>query len=305
MPYSQTTSNLSKAYSVPSDKLKELRELVSASADLQKLVGVAVRFKLVVDANVILGDIRWLAFKRKNDKARTSLLETIAAGTVDVYVPPSLFDEVEEHIDRFAREEGLDKEAMHVQWREYQSKLTVCEPDSEVVRDLQQKEGDPDDAFYVALAAMIGAPGVVSNDRDIEQLGGNRISVECIVSLREYSRAAAIECHIKCMGVTLGKVAGVAILGLIAGVKSLIEGIGKAPDWLKLVMLLVALYCIFNPEAREKILRLARTAFAGIGKGASALIAHVAEAAALAEQQKQASLRHLNDASEKMSIQRD
>lgn len=254
-----------------------------------------------MDANVILGDIRWLAFKRKNDRARTSLLETIAAGTVDVYVPPSLFEEVEEHIDRFAREEGLDKEAMLIQWREYQTKLTVCEPDSEVVRELQQKEGDPDDAFYVALAAMIGAPGVVSNDRDIEQLGGNRISVECIVSLRDYSRAAAIECHIKCMGVSLGKVAVVAIFGLIAGVKSLVAGIGKAPNWVKVVMLLVALYCIFNPEAREKILRLARTAFAGMAKGGSALIVHVAEAAALAEQQKQMSLRHLELANSRMN----
>jgi hypothetical protein len=107
------------------------------------------------------------------------------------------------------------------------------------------------------------------------------------------------------MGVALGVLSFAAIKGLFAGIQSLIAGIGKAPDWLKVIMLLVALYCMLNPEAREKILRFVRTALAGITEGGAALISHVVEAAALAEQQKQVSLGHLNDANEKMAIQRD
>jgi hypothetical protein len=102
-------------------------------------------------------------------------------------------------------------------------------------------------------------------------------------------------------GGTLGKVGAAAIRGLFTGMKSLIASIGKAPDWVKVVLLLVALYCIFNPEAREKILRLARAAFAGIAEGGAALVSHISEAAALAEQQKQVSLAHLESANSKMN----
>src|SRR4030065_47447 len=92
-------------YFVPSDKLKELRGFVKAWKNAGQHIGHAVDFRIVVDTNVVLADVRWLACKRNNSAARTALIETIDAGTLDVYVPPSLHDEIEEHILRISIEE--------------------------------------------------------------------------------------------------------------------------------------------------------------------------------------------------------
>lgn len=287
-------------YSVRSDKLKELRALIKTWKDFEKVIGGAVQFRIVVDTNVVLGHIRWLAFKRKNETARTSMMEAIEAGTIDVYVPPSLFDEVEEHIDRIAEEEGQDREAMLAHRRHYQTKLKVCEPDNNKVQRLQGGV-DPDDAFFVALAETVAAQGIVSNDHHIEKMGGNRISVDCIVSLRDYSRATAIELNIKCMGVMLGWTSIAAVRGMFAAIKALMDGISKAPDWLKLALLAGGAFCVLHPGAREVIVRGLKAVLAGIEEATPALISHLAKAATLAEQNKGEAQTHLSAALEELN----
>lgn len=282
-------------YFVPSDKLKELREFIETWKNASPHIGGAVQFRVVVDTNVVLGDIRWLVYKRKNTAARTSLIETIEAGTVDVYVPSALFGEVEEHIERIAVDEGLDKARLVAQWVEYRKRLKVLEPDSGVVNSYSNGV-DPDDAVFIALAQAIEAAGVVSNDQHIEMMGGKKISVDFIFSLRDYSRATAVELNIKCMGLTLGLASIATIRGLFEGIKALIVGIGKAPDWLKLALIVGAAFCVLHPGARAKITAGFRRALTGIKEATPTLMSHIAEAAVLAQQQNELAKSHLDKA---------
>ncbi len=283
------------AYFVPSDKLKGLRKFVNALGDAGQHIGGAVQFRIVVDTNVVLGDIRWLASKRMDPAARTSLIETIEAGTIDVYVPLALFNEVEEHIERIARDEGLDKARLVAHWVEYQKRLKVLEPDSGVVQSYILGV-DPDDAVFIALAQVIGAAGVVSNDRHIEMMGGKRISVDCVLSLRNYSRATAIELNIKCTGLSLGLVNIATIRGLSEGIKALAVGISRAPDWVKVVLIFGVAFCVIHPGARQGISRGFRRALTGIKEATPMLVSHIADATALAQQQSTLAKSHLDRA---------
>ena len=288
-------------YFVPSDRLKELREIVKAWKGASQYIGGAIQFRIVVDTNVVLGDIRWLAYKRKNATARTALIETIDAGTLDVYVPPSLHDEVEEHILRISIEEGLDHSRLTAVWGEYQKKLKILDPDKKVVQTYSDGV-DPDDAVFIALAEVIGAVGVLSNDRHIAMMGGKKISVDCVLSMRDYSRATAVELHIKCAGVTLCLASVAAIKGLFHGIRGILVGISKAPDWLKIALVVGAAFCVLHPGARQRIAAGFRRALSGVKEATPVLLSHIAEAAMLAQKQSELAKSHLDEAMKELAV---
>lgn len=287
--------NMSDVFTVRSNKLKELRSVVQAWKQSSAFFGSAAQFRLVVDSNIVLGDILWLVSGRMNETAKTNLMETLEAETIDLYVPPTLFDEVEEHIPLIAAKKGIDINLLYVQWNIYKTKLKIAEPDSEKVQML--KNGvDPDDAEFVALAQTIAAAGIVSKDRHIEQMGGNQISIVCITHLRNYSRATAIELNIKVNGMMLTAVGIAAIRGLFAGMKALVDGISKAPDWLKIALIIGGLFIALHPGARASVVRGLKTVLAGIGEATPVVIAHIADAAVLAEKHKVEAQAHLGKA---------
>lgn len=261
----------------------------------EQYFGGAIQYRVVVDTNVVLGDIRWLALKRKNTAARTSLLEVIQAGTLEVYVPPSLFDEVDEHIHRISEVERIDKSRLFAAWADYQKNLKVLAPDDSLIKDYRD-EVDPDDAYFIVLAKAIQAVGVISNDYHIEKMGGKKISVDFVISLRDYSRAAAIELNISCMGLQLGLVSIGAVIGLFESIKSLVSGIAKAPDWLKVTLILGVTFCVLHPGTRKRISAGVKQVLGNIQGVTPLLMSHIAEASALAREQGALARSHLNQA---------
>jgi predicted nucleic acid-binding protein len=287
--------NMADIFAVRSDRLKDLRVIINAWRESNVLLRGAVQFRLVVDSNVVLGDIIWLVSKRKDRAAKTQLMETIEAETIELYVPPSLFTEVDEKIPLIAKKKKLDIDLMYAHWETYKLKLKVYAPDDELVQAL--KNGvDPDDAVFVALAETIAASGVFSKDKDIGMMGANQISIECITHLRNYSRATAIELNIKVNGVLFANVGIAAIRGLFAGIKALIDGIGRAPDWVKLALLAGVLFIALHPGARASVVRGLKAMLAGISEATPAVISYIAEAAALAEKHKNEAKGHLDKA---------
>jgi predicted nucleic acid-binding protein len=284
---------------VRSDKLKELREAISSSKDLSKILGGTVQFRLVVDTNVILGDILWLVDGRTNNEAKTQLMETIEAETIDVYAPPTLFKEVEEKLPALALEKGLNVEQMRAHWEIYKVKITIAEPDSE--RVLIAREGvDPDDAEFLALAQTISAAGVISKDRHISLMGGNQISVQCITYLRNYSRATAIELNIKVNGIRFAVHGIAAARKLFEGIKALVDGISRAPDWVKLALFAGGLFIAFHPGARAGAIRALKFLLAGVQEATPVAISGIFEAASLATKQQTTAKIMLDKAMEEL-----
>lgn len=287
--------NIEDIFTVHSDKLKELRVVARSWKESSAIIGGAAQFQLVVDANIILGDLIWLVSKRTNDSAKTQLMETIEAETVDIYAPPIFFDEVEEKIPLLATEKGLDISLMYEHWAIYKTKIKLSSPDSDKVQVLRGGK-DPDDAEYIALEQTIGASGVISKNHDIRLMGGNQISITCITHLRNYSRSTSIELNIKVNGVMFANVSIATIRGLFEGSKALINAIAKAPDWFKFALLLGGAFVVLHPGARAAVANSLKTVLRGIGEATPTIIALIAEAAVLAEKHKAEAQGHLDKA---------
>lgn len=142
---SNQLSNLENVFTVRSDKLKQLRVVISSWKESSTVIGSAAQFRLVIDSNVVLGDLLWLVSGRTNGTAKTQLMETIEAETIDLYAPPILFKEVEEKIPLIAAKNSLDVNLMYAQWRIYKTQIKIVVPDNEKVRALQNGV-DPNDA---------------------------------------------------------------------------------------------------------------------------------------------------------------
>jgi predicted nucleic acid-binding protein len=293
-------SKLENVFTVRSDKLKQLRVVIRSWKESSAVIGSAAQFRLVVDSNVVLGDLLWLVSGRTNDNAKTQLMETIEAETIDLYAPPVLFREVEEKIPLIAAQKGLDADLMYAQWNIYKTQIKSAEPDNEKVRALQNGV-DPNDAEFIALEQTIGASGVISKDRHIGQMGGNHISVTCITHLRNYSRSTAIELNIKVNGVLFAKVSYAAIAGMYAGSKALIEGVSKAPDWVKVALLAGGLLVALHPGARASVVRRLKTVLDGICEATPFVIAEIAAAIALAQKHNAKAQGHLGNAMRELS----
>lgn len=293
---SEATSALSVSFlAVRSNKLKELRTSIGTLRQLNYPMAAIAKISLVIDTNIILGELRWLTSKRHTDEAKTGLMEVIEAETVTLYAPPIFFAEVEEKIPLMATTQGLDVEVMRKHWDVYKTKIILAIPDEDLVKSL--KAGvDPDDAEFVALQQTLGADGVLSKDAHIAAMGGNKVSLDCIFYLRDYSRTAAIELNIKVAGVNFTLAGLTAIRACVAGVKALSRSISAAPDWLKFALLLCALLTLANPRSRAKVLGAVNVVLAGATSAAPAVLDLVSVAAQLAIEKGSQSKVHLANA---------
>jgi len=290
---------LEDVFTVRSEKLKELRIVFNYWKESSVVLGTAAQFRLVVDSNVVIGDLLWLVMERKNPEAKTDLMEVLEAETIDLYAPSKLFEEVDEHLPLIAAEKGIDVNKMHAEWASYKSRIKIAEPDEEKVRVL--KNGvDPDDAEFIALAETLGASGVISKDKHIKQMGGAHISVTCVTHLRNYSRSTAIELQIMFGGVAFAKIGYVAIAGMFAGGKALVESVSKAPDWVKLALLAGGVFIALHPGARARVARGLEIALDGIREATPFVIEEIAAAIALAQKHKADAQAHLDKAMEEL-----
>lgn len=280
---------------IPSDALRELRPLVRAWDGLRPFIDGVAQFRIVIDSNIVIGDVLWLATKRTDPNARTSVLETIAAGTLEVYAPQHLRREVEEHLARIAEEEGYDLQLLLTTWGEYQENLKWAEPGAEHV-ELYRDGVDPQDAPFVALADTLQAAGVLSRDKHIEMMGGKLLDVEFVMALRGYSRAAAVELYIKCSGVTLGVMTLAGIAALARALRAVPAAIDRAPGWLQFVLLVGIVVCILHPGVRAGIGGFLGSMFANVKEATPDLVALLTKAIVTAESHGDVARRSLEDA---------
>lgn len=292
---SKQSLNLTEIFSVRSERLKELRIVVESIGGFKSLLGTTAAFSLVIDTNVVLGDILWLVVERKCPAAKTQLMETIDAGTLDVYVPPKLLEEVEEKIPLIAAEKGLNVELMYAEWKVYKTRLKIAYPDDEKVK-LLQNGVDPDDADFVALAQTIMASGIFSKDKHIEMMGGNRVSIECVTHLRDYSRATSVEMNIKINGVVFSYVSIAVIKSLIEGSKILIKQVASAPGWVKVVMVMALAYIALNPRARETVANLINSTLSLLRNETPRVLLFIAETSKMASVNEAKAKSHLEKA---------
>jgi predicted nucleic acid-binding protein len=238
----------------PSDTLNSFRDLVAAFPALSSLAQL-YRVRFVLDANVILADLRWIG-RRTKPEARSSLQEVLAAGTVVAYAPPQLEVEVLRHLPRIARKANIPVEVLHTEWLAYRTHIRFRTPANGERPDHVQ---DADDLPYVYLRAEIGAEAIYSKDTDMVAMGAPVVGAEIILALRDYSRASSVDVSIKMGGAVVMVASGAVLVKLGAWVRGFFSMVGNLPPWIKWLLAGVVVAAVIHPTGRTWLRQLARS----------------------------------------------
>lgn len=234
-------------YQIRSDELAHLRDLYKEGGPLASL-GALFQLDLILDANVVIGELRWIAKHRKKPDARSALLEVLEAGTLTAWAPTFLEIEVNKHIATVVAQ-GADKSEVVAHWQRLKCHIRLVDvggaPDSSVgLRD-------PNDVPYLRLQERIEA-GILSNDKDVRAMGGKAIRPFRILgALRAYSRASAVHVTLQVNGFKLGTFALTMIAKLVGEVsRSFRRAASTVPRNVWLFALLLASLVLAIPEVR-------------------------------------------------------
>lgn len=213
-----------------SDELAEIRQIFSENGLFGKY-GNLFQIDIILDANTVLADIRWLVCKAKNPNARTSLIESIDARTVIAHAPTFLHVEIEKNIPILADEEGVDASLLFSKWEYLKQKINFLEcggPNEEAL--------DPKDAPYVNAHILTGHP-VLSEDSHIPKMGAKIINVCVSTFARDYSRDAVIEYKIKAGALGIIVVTESMIGAAVNLLRSLAAHLKYIPFWAWLLVI--------------------------------------------------------------------
>lgn len=239
---------LNEAY-LDSEILASLRVFVGLCPSLAQVAGPIAQYKIVLDANIAVGD---LLHKYKNPHIRqTALEETVKSSAIELHAPSWLDREMTgSAIPQVARRKGIPEAALHTLWLEYREQIiwddTLSVPETDGSRP-----GDPKDVPYVALQRTIAAAAVLSRDKDIEALGGKRVTLEFVFAVQSYARAASYAVGIRVGGVFVTWVS-VSALGQIA--KMIGAAIARLPPAAKIALVAGLIFVAVHPQSRERIL---------------------------------------------------
>lgn len=143
---------------LPSDLLPALVGLAQRVSALSPILEGYVKFHLVLDANIIQGELRWRLGKREKPHARTGLHEAIMSGVLVAYVPAIVEQEILEHVEEIALGTRSSVEDVHRELRKLWPLLRVHKALAEPVKVTQVV--DRDDVPYIATRSQLGLRAV-------------------------------------------------------------------------------------------------------------------------------------------------
>lgn len=248
MPQQSPSATSGSVRRIQSDALPQL------TATLQQLVPIfgaeMFQVNVIIDANVAIGEVRWLVRKRTNPDSRTRIQELLACGVVTAFAPTYLLTEMRRKIPVIAKREGLDRAAMQAEWERYQTRIKFID----VGRPRRGKGVlDAKDTPYLRLQNQIEAV-IISDDHHIAAMGGKVVRVDLFPPLQRYSRNAAIEYNLKVQGVGAVLLAGI---GIKAGVEAA-RAVARLPKPVLFGGAVLLTVALMHPGSSRKI-------FQGVG----------------------------------------
>ena len=236
-------------HSIKSDDLSNLRSLLDKYGAFLSSIAPIFQLKVIVDANVIIGDLIWLTKHRKKRNAQTALQELIKAETVIAHAPTILEVEVKKHLSAVAKKYGINEEYLQAEWQSYANCIEFTDVPN-VSSPLVAAVRDPNDIPYLTLQRATSAP-IYTRDKDIPAMGGATVNYTVIAKLQEYSRSAAVEYTIKSQGIVIAVISGKIVEQLFSFVRSLTAGAKKLPSWVWLFAGATVVIALLNPKIRN------------------------------------------------------
>jgi predicted nucleic acid-binding protein len=229
---------------------KSLYELLQLIPGGPGFLTSSIRVRLVLDANVVQGELRW-RLKRKKPAARSDLQEAIDSGIITAVAPTFLESEIEEHLPRIAAATKKSVLEAKAEWLDFRARIQLYAPKSS--GDAADHAVDPDDVLYKVTCEELGADAIFTNDRDLKAMNVPVIGGRPERALRDAARSNSVV-----LGITVGTGLVVTVsYGFLRSVywmlDATLQGFRSLPGWVKLLIIGVGLYIVSRPEIRAKI----------------------------------------------------
>lgn len=245
-----THANTMSRYSIRSDALSWLQEFYKNGALLAQFTGF-VQFRVIVDANAVLKDLRWLVKNRKDEGARPSFLELLEARAITAYAPTFLAHEVSKRIVSIAMEQGLDEASMWAHWSRYQALIVFVD-----VGEPPQDDGshiDYKDVPYIELQRRIAAP-ILTEDLHIAKMGGLATKPSITLTMRRYARASAVQMSLEVAAAVTFNVGLKTLLVVVQRVRmTMAPAFAKVPRGGWLVVVGIVCIALLHPASRRRL----------------------------------------------------
>lgn len=256
--------NSSGSLPIASDNLSSVREIMRAFPVLAEQLGVPESVRLVLDANVLVAEVRWIVKKRRNNNARTALQEALASGTLVGFAPTYLEEEMRRQLAALAEEEHLSYEALADAWTQYKVSLIFYDAggpallaDSGIV--------DPKDLPYVRAYSALGAAAIMTADPHLRRMGALTVDAELCVKMRSYARDASIDFTLRLGGFAVGACAVAGAVGLAKIGVRLISGISKLPTAVRFLVYACLIGALLHRSTRHSLLSVSSDAGRRLG----------------------------------------
>jgi predicted nucleic acid-binding protein len=240
--------------------LSSLRQLIDLHPALEQATGQLPRFDIVLDANIAIGD---LLHKHQNPHLeQTALQEVVKSGVVRLYAPSWLETEMlSSTIPQVSQKYKIPQETLFSSWENYKA-IIIFDARFDHPQEVNTSCLDPKDAPYVQLQNAILALGILSNDKDIDALGGTRLDRQVVMAIRTYARSASYSVSIKVGGVVVSNISLLVLRDVILFFRDLVA---RVPDWMKLLLLIGACFVLAHPDSRARLISVIKSIVQGIG----------------------------------------
>lgn len=222
-----------------------LREMVKKLAAHKVVITGIVQFTVVVDVNMVVPDLVYRV--RFPDRGATAFEELIRSTVLVAHAPRWLDIEMVSAISQVSMQYGLPAEALWARWREFQT-LIVWD---ETLRDPGEIGGeccDPKDLPYVLLESKLQADGILTRDRHIARIGGHPLTLDFVLSSRNYAREVVKTVTLRVAGVIV-PTASLMILDHI--LRSIGRGVASLPPSVKAFLVAAGLVALAHPRSRQ------------------------------------------------------
>lgn len=224
--------------------IRHLRALLSGDSKLLGPIKQFAQLRVIVDANFVIRDL--LQKIKYPERGSTALEELVSASVIEVYAPRWLETDLKSAMQQISKKGKVSESQLWSAWSDYRG-LIKWDETWEKPPDAFKTTDDPKDLPYVLLETLVGAHGVLSNDRDIERMGATRLTLDFVLSTRKYARAAVVSVSISVSGRLVGTMAIESLMRVIAVIKNSLTKL--SPQW-KLFLFGVAVLAFLHPSSR-------------------------------------------------------
>ena len=126
-------------------------------------------FSIVLDANKIIGEIRWRLIHRQKPEARSPLFESIEAKVLIPFVPRHLEHEVLKNAELVARKTKKPVQDYVAEFERIKPFLKIHDTAMQPVEVVEL--ADSKDLVYMATREQLNLPAIYSTDPHLQRMG--------------------------------------------------------------------------------------------------------------------------------------